>query len=75
FSTRRQDNAQNLVRQLYGQPVIDIKWATRTLDVSTNTAAALINDLESYGVLVEMTEQRRNRLFIFEEYLQLFQSK
>lgn len=75
FSKRRQDNAQNLVRQLYGQPVIDIKWATRTLDVSTNTAAALINDLESYGVLVEMTEQRRNRLFIFEEYLQLFQSK
>src|SRR5690606_30859328 len=75
FSTRRQDNAQNLVRQLYGQPVIDIKWATQTLDVSTNTAAALINDLVSYGVLVEMTEQRRNRLFIFEEYLQLFQSK
>lgn len=75
FSTRRQDNAQNLVRQLYGQPVIDIKWATQTLNVSTNTAAALINDLVSYGVLVEMTEQRRNRLFVFEEYLQLFQSK
>lgn len=42
--------------------------------VSINTVSALINDLVSAGVLREMTGQRRNRLFVFQEYLALFKS-
>lgn len=72
FSARRQDNAHDLMRHLYGQPVIDIKWATNVIGVSTNTAAALIADFVSHGVLIEITGQRRNRLFVFDEYLTLF---
>tara|TARA_R110002110_G_scaffold412299_1_gene638106 strand:+ start:13111 stop:14250 length:1140 start_codon:yes stop_codon:yes gene_type:complete len=72
FSARRQDNAHDLMRHLYGQPVMDIKWARNVIGTSTNTAAALIADLVDQGVLVESTGQRRNRLFVFEEYLSLF---
>lgn len=72
FSTRRQDNAQDLMRHLYGQPVIDVKWATDTIGIATNTASALIADMVSFGVLKEVTGQRRNRMFVFEDYLKLF---
>lgn len=75
FSTRRQDNAHDLMRHLYAQPVIDVKWATDTIGTSTNTAASLISDMVSFGVLVELTGQRRNRLFAFKDYLNLFRSQ
>lgn len=72
FSSRRQDNAQALMRQLYARPVIDIKGAMTITNASTNTAASLIDDLVTFGVLVEVTGQRRNRLFVFRNYLDLF---
>ncbi len=75
FSARRQDNAHALMRHLYAQPVIDVKWATDIIGASTNTAAALIADMVSFGVLVEVTGQRRNRLFAFRDYLHLFGSQ
>lgn len=72
FSHRRQENAQQLMRNLYAQPVTDVKAVTSLLSTTTNTAASLINDLIEHGVLVEMTGGRRNRLFLFQEYLELF---
>lgn len=74
FSTRRQNKAHELIRQLYAQPVVDVKWATETLGTATNTAAALITDLVQAGVLLEITGQSRNRLFVFDEYLRLFRT-
>jgi Fic family protein len=72
FSHRRQENAQQLMRYLYGQPVTDVKAVTALLDTTTNTAASLINDMVEHGVLLEVTGQRRNRLFLFRDYLDLF---
>ncbi len=72
FSTRRQDNAQLLMKTLYQQPTIDIKAVTKLLGVETNTATYLINDLVKYDVLEEMTGKRRNRIFWFKEYLMIF---
>jgi Fic family protein len=60
------------MRHLYAQPVVDIEAVTRLLSTSTNTASALIADLVTQGVLVEMTGQRRNRFFLFHDYLHLF---
>jgi len=72
FSTRRQDNAQRLMRMLYARPVVDVKAVAASLDTTPNTASALIRDLVDGAVLVEMTGQRRNRLFLFKEYMALF---
>ena len=72
FSARRQDNAQALVHRLYGRPIIDVKAAAMELKTTTNTATSLIEDLVSYGMLREITGQRRNRLFIFSDYVDLF---
>ena len=72
FSGRRQDNVHRLMRELYARPVIDVAGAAKRLGVTTNTAAALVTDLVTHGVLVEMTGQQRNRLFSFKQYLDLF---
>ncbi|MBN8820317.1 MAG: Fic family protein [Sphingomonas sp.] len=72
FSHRRQENAQRLMRNLYAQPVIDVKAITASLSTTTNTAATLIHDMVEYGVLVEITGGRRNRLFLFHDYIELF---
>jgi len=72
FSTRRQNNAQLLMKTLYQQPVIDIKTVAKLLAVETNTAAYLINDLVKYNVLEELTGKSRNRMFWFKEYLRIF---
>lgn len=75
FSARRQDNAQALMRQLYARPVIDVKGAMEITGASTNTAAALIDDMVTFGVLAEVTGQRRNRLFVFRDYLDIFRQQ
>ena len=72
FSARRQDNAQALMRHLYARPVVDVNMVAEIIGVTGNTASALISDMVSHGVLVEVTGQRRNRLFVFREYIELF---
>lgn len=72
LSSRKQDNAQALMRHLYARPVVDVKWVAQTTGAATNTAATLIADLVSFGVLTEITGQRRNRLFVFQDYIELF---
>lgn len=75
LSARRQDNAQALMRQLYARPVIDVKGAVEIISTSTNTAASLIEDMVTFGVLAEVTGQRRNRLFVFRDYLDIFRQE
>ena len=72
FSTRRQKNAQTLMRNLYKMPVTDVKQAATLMTSTNNTAASLITDFVKYGILNEITGQRRNRLFAFSEYLGIF---
>ena len=72
FSTRRQDNAQTLMRHLYARPVVDMKAVARILETTPNTATSLVNDMVAHDVLVEITGQRRNRLFMFKDYVALF---
>lgn len=72
FSTRRHENARRLIEYLYKKPVVDTKAVTAFLDTTPNTASAMVSDLVKHGVLTEMTGQRRNRLFMFRDYIELF---
>jgi Fic family protein len=75
FSTRRQENAQLLMRHLYQNPVVSIKEVAELLNIKVNTAAALVGDFVKYGVLNELTGGRRNRLFHFIDYTTIFKGK
>jgi len=72
FSTRRQENAQQLMKVLYQNPVVDISTVVNQLELTTNTASTLVNDFVKYGVLHEMTGKQRNRIFWFKEYVVIF---
>lgn len=72
FTARRQENAQKLMLHLYAHPVVDVKWVSQLLETTANTASAMIQDLVKHGVLKEGTGKRRNRLFLFTEYIALF---
>ncbi len=75
FSTRRQSNAQKLMRYLYQTPALDIKIVGKLLDIKTNTAAALVNDFVKHGVLHELTGKRRNRIFWLKNYIMIFKQQ
>lgn len=72
FSYRRQIKAQLLMRYLYSRPVLDIKTIAALLETTPNTANALVADFVKHAVLFEITGQQRNRLFVFKNYLALF---
>jgi Fic family protein len=72
FHARRQENAQALMRLLYQNPIVTIKQVTLAIGSQTNTAAALIDDFVRLRILRELTGGKRNRLFIFNDYVRLF---
>lgn len=65
-------NAKLLLQYLYSNPVITVADATRKLEVTKQTAHTLIQDFEKLGILKEQTGYKRNRIFVFEKYLNLF---
>ena len=69
---RRAGTGQNLLTHLFSQPVVRVQDVEILLSTSKKTAGELVAALVGLGILVEMTGQRRNRLFVFDEYLKLF---
>jgi Fic family protein len=69
---RKAENARKLIIHLYRKPVLSGSAAPKLLGVTPRAANALINDLERLDVLKEITGFKRNRVYVFEEYLRLF---
>jgi Fic family protein len=65
--------AQQFLLYLYGQPIVDSEDVTKELGINKSTALRLINDFINTGILKEMTGFKRNRIFIFDEYIRLFE--
>lgn len=69
---QRAGNAQKVVRELYVRPFTTAERVSEVAEVSMPTAYKLIESLEDLGILTEVTGAERNRLYVFEEYLNLF---
>lgn len=69
---RKQEDARKLINHLYKSPLIRINDASKFLNVHNSTANRLIADLEKLGILKEYTGNKRNRIFIFDDYISLF---
>lgn len=72
FHTRKLDNAVVLHKTLYANPIINIGMVAELLNVSHSTASSLINDFVKLNILAEITETKRNKLFVFKAYIDLF---
>jgi Fic family protein len=57
----------------YSKPITDSADVAVALAVSSATALRLIEDFIRLGILKEITGNKRNRIFVFTQYLQLFE--
>ncbi len=64
-------NCLRLHDYLFQNPLIDVPTATAILDISYNAANTAIRKLEKFGFLREITGNKRNRIYVFDEYMRI----
>ena len=69
--SRVKDTVRAVFDYLEQYPIIDIKRTAAALGISFNTAATAIKKLQELGILKETTNAARNRVFAYEDYLQI----
>ncbi|MFC4872074.1 Fic family protein [Negadavirga shengliensis] len=69
---KKQGDARRLITELYRQPIVDIGQVEQMLGVHNSTANRMIRDFQGLGILEELTGFKRNRIFAFREYINLF---
>lgn len=57
---------------LYRQPLVNVNIVKESLDVSWPTANKLVQELTARAILIEATGFRRNRIYRYSPYLDLF---
>lgn len=74
FGSRTKE-AKKVVDYLYSQPVIDASRMEEITGKSKATNYKLLADFERLEILKEISGGQRNRLYVFKEYLDLFNTK
>ncbi len=69
---KKANNANLLLHYLLKKPIVSVNQVKAITHSSYKTANDLVNDFVNNGLLKEKTGQNRNRLFVFDEYLNLF---
>lgn len=72
FSQSRISNVQKVLKVLYQNPVTSGIQLQEELQMDKSTAGRLIQDFVKLEWLKELTGFKRNRLFVFEKYLNIF---
>ena len=69
---RRAGNALKLLESMYVGPALGVHDAEERTGLSYQKANSLVAAFEELGLLTEITGRKRDRLFIYEPYLDLF---
>lgn len=70
-TARKNDNVRRVFDYIEQYLIIDIKRTASDLGVSYNTVSAAVGKLIQAGILKETTNASRNRVFSYEEYLNI----
>lgn len=70
---RKQPKAQLLLSRLFSYPIIRADEVAALAGMSLVSSYKLLNDFIRLGILKEQTGYRRNRVFVFRKYLDLFE--
>ena len=73
MSLGRSQSGKRLLDWLYKTPYVKVKDVERVADLSNPNALALVGKFEKAGILKEITGQKRNRVFVYQDYLKLFE--
>lgn len=68
----RSKKAQVFLEHLYRCPMVDSQLVSNTLSINRSTALRLIEDFMRLGILQELTGYKRNRVFGYSKYVDLF---
>lgn len=68
----RSADAHKVVDYLYTHPVVDAQKISAIIDKNPQSAYQLITKLENQKIIKEITGAQRNRLYAFEEYIDIF---
>ena len=68
----RSADAHKIIDYLYSNPVIDAQKVGSIINKKPQSAYQLINKLENLKILREITGSQRNRLYVFDDYLEIF---
>lgn len=71
ITTRKNDNVRRVFDYIEQYPIIEIKRTATDLGVSYNTVSSAVDKLVQTGILKETTNASRNRVFSYEEYLNI----
>ena len=69
---KRSSSAHKLLLGLFKNPVVSIKNIQAITGLTVKSAGDLTNVFVESGILTEITNQQRNRIFSFKSYLNLF---
>lgn len=69
---KRSQKGHLLLQYLFENPVTHVKLVKSLTSTSFKAANDLVNAFVEAGILKEMTGKNRNRLFVFDAYVQLF---
>lgn len=69
---KRVKQGTELLQKLFTQPVVTVKEVQQITGLSARAANNLVQEFLDAGILIETTGYRRNRIFRFEDYLDLF---
>lgn len=68
----RSSDARKVVDYLYTQPIIEISKVEELIEKSSVTGYKLLADLERLSIIKEISGAQRNKLFVFKDYIDLF---
>jgi len=69
---RRSQSAYTLLQHLFQNPVVQIKSVQEVCQLTPKSAGDLVQVFMEKKILIELTGQTRNRIFLFKTYLDLF---
>lgn len=76
-SEKRAQKAQqlrlNALAVIFGSPVVSVNFLASQLGVSYNTAAQIITDFSTQGILAAQTKQKRGKTFQFKQYIDILE--
>lgn len=69
---KRHQNGLKLLNTLFKQPVVHIKDVEEILNISNTAATNIVNIFVDNKILYETTGSKRNRSYLFRDYIDLF---
>lgn len=64
-------SAKTIHKALFERPIATAQWLTKKTGLSAATTYTALKNLSNLGIVVELTEQKRNRVFSYREYINI----